>query len=110
MSSRLEILPGDIVHVESMEKFDISNKVMAIFGQLSGIKELGIQMVHSPFIDPCFRGRLYVGLANVSNKNTYIDLGDIIGKISFFDISDTYPVDYPDNESTLGKSFAERNI
>lgn len=78
--------------IQSLERFKCSKKVLAIFGQTSSIPRKGLRLNHSPTIDPNFAGYLEMGLENLLDKGIEIRCGDTIGKIVFFDISDTYPV------------------
>jgi deoxycytidine triphosphate deaminase len=84
--------PEAYAHIKSLERFYLSEKVMAIFGQTSDLAGLGLQLVHSPFIDPFFDGHLDLSLYNRTSKPVEIQLGWPIGKIKFFDVSDTYPI------------------
>ncbi len=78
--------------IQSLERFKCSKKVLAIFGQRSSLPRKGLRLNHSPTIDPNFAGYLEMGLENLLDKPKEIRSGDIIGKIVFFDVSDTYPV------------------
>lgn len=78
--------------IQSLERFKCSKKVLAIFGQTSALPRKGLRLNHSPTIDPNFAGYLEMGLENLLDKPKEIRCGDIIGKIVFFDVSDTYPV------------------
>jgi deoxycytidine triphosphate deaminase len=88
----LNLGPNGYAVVKSHEIFILSDKLIGIFGQRSRLAAQGLELVHSPFIDPLFRGRLVLGLSNRLPVAVRLRLGQIIGKVSFFDISDTYPV------------------
>jgi len=88
----LELKPNDYAVIKTLESFFLSDKVLGVFGQASELMAAGLALVHSPFIDPLFRGRMEMGLSNLTSKTVSIRLGQIIGKVSFFDISDTYPI------------------
>ncbi len=104
----LTIKPNDYAIIKTHETFDISSKIMALFGQSSDLIKKGGQLLHSPFVDPMFKGKLEVGIKNISNKDIILEYKkQIIGKISFFDISDTYPIVLKPN-SLLSKKFEER--
>jgi deoxycytidine triphosphate deaminase len=105
---KLIIPPRGVVRSLSFESFLLSNKVMAIFGQISDLAKLGLQMLHSPFIDPTFNGRLEIGLANPTDEQVEIQWQQQIGKVCFFDVSDTYPVVRPSKDRAMGKKFDER--
>lgn len=81
---------------------------MALFGQSSDLIKKGGQLLHSPFVDPMFKGKLEIGIKNISNKPIVLEYKkQIIGKISFFDISDTYPIVLKPN-SLLSQKFRDR--
>lgn len=87
------VLPArGYVTAKSYESFQLSDKVMGVLGAVSDLAKRGLQLVHSPFIDPIFRGPLTVGIYNCLDREVVLKLGTSIGKVSFFDISDTYPV------------------
>lgn len=92
--------------VKSLERFKCSKKVLAIFGQTSALPRRGLRLNHSPTIDPNFSGYLEMGLENLLDKSREIRYGDIIGKVLFFDISDTYPV--PDIKGTISEREYKR--
>ena len=78
---------------------------MGILGQCSEITNMGLQLINSPFIDPKFNKPLRFGLKNLSNEDAILEFGVTkIGKVSFFDISDTYPI-IIDESSTFAKRF-----
>lgn len=78
--------------IQSLERFTCSKKVLATFGQISALPRKGLRLNHSPTIDPNFKGYLEMGLENLLNQPRELPYGECIGKIVFFDISDTYPV------------------
>lgn len=103
----LDLGPNGYAVVKTHENFMLSDKIMGIFGQVSELAERGLELVHSPFIDPLFHGRLAIGLSNRLSVGVRIRLGDRIGKVSFFDISDTYPVEIIAG-SIAQRTFAKR--
>jgi deoxycytidine triphosphate deaminase len=84
--------PNSYAVIKTLESFSLSDKVLGILGQTSKLMAGGLQLIHSPFIDPLFQGQMELGLSNLTSKSVTIRLGQIIGKVSFFDISDTYPI------------------
>ena len=63
---------------------------MALIGNQSSFPvNRGVQLLNGPSIDPGFNAPLDLALLNLSDEDVYLDLGDPIGKILFFDISDT---------------------
>lgn len=88
----LVLPPGGYAVIRSHETFILSDKVMGIIGPVSDFVRWGLELVHSPFIDPLFNGKLELGLWNRLQRDAAVILGQRIGKVSFFDISDTYPI------------------
>jgi deoxycytidine triphosphate deaminase len=109
----LTLGPREYVRVESYEHFLLDARTLGILGGLSDIAKIGLQLVHSPFIDPLFPGdcevgHLDLGLLNLSEYEASIRYKDKLGKVSFFDVSDTYPVSLiPGSESE--RKFRERS-
>jgi deoxycytidine triphosphate deaminase len=104
----LTIEHNDFAIIKSHETFILSDKVFAIFGQPSDLIKKGAQLLHSPFVDPKFKGKLELGIKNISNKPIILEYKkQIIGKISFFDISDTYPI-VVNPHSQIAKKYDER--
>ena len=104
----LTIEPNDFALIKSHETFNLSDKILAIFGQPSDLVKKGGQLLHSPFVDPRFKGKLELGIKNIGNKPIILEYKkQIIGKISFFDISDTYPIVVNPN-SKIAKKYDER--
>src|SRR5262249_20117569 len=104
----LVIEPGSFAHVESLEVFTLSAKVLAMFGTTSDLASEGLHLSHSPFIDPLFDGRLKIGIWNHTPGRASLRFGDRIGKVAFFDISDTYPITRPSDDSIIGETFQRR--
>jgi len=89
IEARLTIPKYGFVTVWSMERFKLSERILGIFGNLSELVLKGVQLVHSPSIDPGFIGSLALGIRNNNSHSVDISLGQNIGKILFFDVSDT---------------------
>jgi deoxycytidine triphosphate deaminase len=86
--------PKSYVPIRSLERFYCSDKVLAMFGQISELPMDGLRLNHSPTIDPNFGkgklgGVLEMGIENLLNQPNRLKYAMPIGKISFFDISDT---------------------
>lgn len=92
--------------IQSLERFSCSKKVLAVFGQISALPRKGLRLNHSPTIDPNFKGYLEMGLENLLDLPRELRHGDSIGKILFFDISDTYPIG--DVKGTISEKDYER--
>lgn len=103
----LNLAPHGYAVVQTHETFFLSDKLIGVLGQTTKLAEEGLELVHSPFIDPLYNGRLVFGLSNRLARPARLQLGERIGKISFFDISDTYPVEVIGG-SILERTFNER--
>ena len=90
--SGVVIKPNEYIIVESIEFFSLSDKVKGTMGSLSEMIMKGLQINYSPFIDPLYKGWLCIGIKNLLAKEIKLNYGDNIGKVSFYDISDTYPI------------------
>lgn len=97
----IEFKPGNYFIVQSFESFRLSEKVLGILGISTDVISLGLRLINAPFIDPCYDRALQFGLHNPLNETICINFLDVIGKVCFFDISDTYPI-------KLDKSLEEK--
>lgn len=91
----LALQQNEYVLVQSLEHFRFDETIFAIFGAASTAARSGIQIVNSPFVDPLYPSRnrsepLLIGMRNLNPDPVTIRMGERIGKIAFFDISDTY--------------------
>jgi deoxycytidine triphosphate deaminase len=91
-SNKITLTPGSYILIESFEIFYLGDKIIGIIGQSTDLINDGLQLNYSPFIDPLFKGRLGFGLKNISENNIVLEIGQIIGKVTFFDIADSHPV------------------
>jgi deoxycytidine triphosphate deaminase len=96
------------VLIKSLERFSLSNKVLGLFSQISSLPQAGIRLNHSLSVDPGFKGRLEMGLENVLNKDAVIPIGSAIGKIVFFDVTDTYPIENIDERVIMREKLKRR--
>jgi len=94
------------VLIQSLERFHCSKKVVGIFGQVSALARKGLRLNHSPTIDPNFKGYLEMGLENLLSRPREMKYKDVIGKVLFFDVSDTYPVS--DVQGTMSEKDYKR--
>jgi deoxycytidine triphosphate deaminase len=85
----LKLKRGSSAAIWSLEGFELSERVLGLFGHSSDLFRRGLDLIHSPFIDPTFRGRLQLIIRNFSDQEITLLPEEIIGKIIFFDISDT---------------------
>jgi deoxycytidine triphosphate deaminase len=82
------IAPHSRLVVKSMERFIFSSRIMALFGQISEFAERGLVLMHSPFVDPLFNGHLDIGILNPTEFEIELQVGERVGKMSFFDVSE----------------------
>lgn len=76
--------------IKTREHFIFDATILAIFGNLTDLIKKGLQIINSPSIDPGFEGHLTLGIKNNSSSAVEIEFEEKIGKILFFNISDTY--------------------
>lgn len=86
----VEIAPHGFVQIWSLERFSLSERIVALFGNLSAMVSKGFDLIHSPSIDPGFSGSLALGLRNNLNVPVTLLSQEKIGKILFFDCADTF--------------------
>ena len=100
----LVIPPNGYALIQSKERFRCSKECLGIFGQSSSLIRRGLSLRNSPFIDPYFPGDqpgyLEIGLKNEITKSVRLHLGEVIGKVGFFNVADTYPIAPPRSKST----------
>lgn len=108
----LIISPGECVRVQTFEDFALDARYFAILGGTTDMALDGLSVLHGPFLDPHYpRPKnsvpLKLAIVNCSRAQVTLKLGDRIGKIAFFEISDTYPVVWEDR-SLAAEIFRER--
>jgi hypothetical protein len=85
----IELEPNAFAGIWSLEGFKTSERVFGLFGHSSDLFKRGLELIHSPFIDPGFPGQLQLVIRNFSHRTETLSPGETIGKVTFFDISDT---------------------
>ena len=102
-----ELPPGAFATVFSYESFYCSERIFALFGQSTSLAiDHGLQLVHGPTIDPRFNNPLKLGLKNLLDEPVTIRFKQQLGKVLFFDISDTYPLS--DHGQSIMRAFESR--
>ena len=92
-------LPANaFAEVQSLEHFNAKLRVYASIGQPTDIALRGLQLVHGPTLDPTFTGQLKFGIRNLLDTENKLSLSEPIGKLCFFDVSDTYQITQPPGE------------
>lgn len=111
----LRIEARTCVRVESYESFGLGSSIFGILGSTSQMAKEGLGLLHGPTIDPRFpnvdeskpkRKCAPVEMALVNHSKDTIELRwpkQVIAKIAFFNVSDTYPIHADPN--TPGKMF-----
>ena len=103
--SGLVLEPNDQIRVATMEHFRLPDHVKATLGpRTSNAVERGLLLLHGPTVEPGYDAPLDVGIKNISPFPLTLKQGDSIGKIEFYDISDTQL------EQTRLTSEAERRV
>jgi deoxycytidine triphosphate deaminase len=93
---KLVLKGNEFKMIWSLEAFSCSERVLGIFGNISDLVETGVQLIHSPSIDPGFPlgesgpARLWLGIKNNTSSTIELPVGQRIGKVLFFDVSDTF--------------------
>lgn len=108
LNNRNEIItikPNQYILIQSAEVFILSDKVKALIGSCGVNIENGLLLNYSPFIDPLYEGWIEVGVKNLLDFDIHLKIGQKLGKVSFIDISDTYPIEIA--EGTFQKSKFE---
>lgn len=103
----LLLQPYDYATIRSHETFKLSDKVMGILGQSSDLIRTGLELAHSPFVDPLYHGKLEMGIWNRLSIPVSIKLGQVIRKVAFFDVSDSSPIKVLEG-SIVGQKFKKR--
>lgn len=93
----LIIKPNEFLIIQTEERFKCSDQAMGIIGPSTRLNRLGLTLRNSPFIDPNFPaeempGYLEFGLKNELPREIRLKHKTVIGKVCFFNISDTYPI------------------
>lgn len=87
---KLTIEGNGFARIWSLERFELGQRILGMFGNSSSLVDKGLQLVHSPSVDPGFQGNLALGLRNNTKNDVSLDVGERIGKILFFDCADTF--------------------
>ncbi|MGX6447721.1 hypothetical protein ACVU7I_06595 [Patulibacter sp. S7RM1-6] len=104
----LVLKAGRCMRVQTMESFGLGATVLGAIGSHTELALMGVSLLHGPYIDPLFPALdeegngstevvkpLSLMLRNETAHSVHLNLGQRIGKVSFFDISDAYPIKLP---------------
>jgi deoxycytidine triphosphate deaminase len=109
-----ELPPAGYVRVWTMEDVSLTADAMALVGCVSDLIESGLVLLHSPFIDPLFSGRLRFGLYNLGGQPATLRLAQPIGKVAFFDVAESHvprpqPGSIMDRKLSAFRDYIERS-
>jgi len=85
IGEKLILKPNEFVLVETMEKVNMPNDLMAIVLPRSSLFRCGVSL-HTAVIDPGFVGTLTFGMKNLSNFPFEIEIGTKVGQIVFEEV------------------------
>ncbi len=108
ITDSVELKPGARVSVWSLEVFDMRGRTQGILGNTTQLIRLGGELVHSVCIDPHFQGCLELIIANNSVETIVLAPGAPIGKVSLYDVSESFGQDDL-KQDELPESYRQRN-
>jgi len=85
IGKKIILKPNEFVLVETMEKVNMPNDLMAIVLPRSSLFRCGVSL-HTAVIDPGFIGTLTFGMKNLSNFPFEIEIGTKVGQIVFEEV------------------------
>ena len=89
----VEVKPGDFVIVSTLETIQLDDRHVGRFGLTSSHARRGLIATVGPQIDPGFRGRLTIGLTNLSTKPITVAYRDAFLTVEFHRLDQ--PVERP---------------
>lgn len=87
IGEKFVLKPNEYVLVETMEKVNMPNDLMAIVLPRSSLFRCGVTMF-TAVIDPGFIGTLTFGMKNLSEHPLEIEIGTRVGQIVFEEVKD----------------------
>jgi deoxycytidine triphosphate deaminase len=88
--SDLVLPPGTMARVESRETFKLPESILGLLGSQTNLPiERRLQLIHGPSIDPGYEGLIEFVVMNIGQKSVEIAYEATIGKLMFFDITET---------------------
>jgi len=82
---KFTLKPNEFVLVETMEKVNMPNDLLAIILPRSSLFRCGVSL-HTAVVDPGFIGTLTFGMKNLSDHPFDIEIGSRIGQIVFEEV------------------------
>ena len=100
------------MRIWSYEAFRLEAGLLGIMGPVSDIARFGVNLICSSFIDPRYpddelSAPLEMGLQNLSGNPAVVPARYRIGKVVFFDVSDT-AIESIDPTTAIGRKFGQR--
>lgn len=87
IGKKFTLEPNEFVLVETMERVNIPNDLMAIILPRSSLFRCGVT-IFTAVVDPGFEGTLTFGMKNLSKFPFNIEIGSRIGQIVFIEVKD----------------------
>ncbi|MBI3668031.1 MAG: hypothetical protein HY236_17670, partial [Acidobacteria bacterium] len=87
-SSHITVPSNGFIRIWSLEGFELSQRVLGLFGGISDLGLKGLQLIHSPSIDPGFKGALALGIRNLTSEDVELTRAERIGKLLLFDVTE----------------------
>jgi len=86
---KIILKPNEFVLIETMEKVNMPNNLIAIVLPRSSLFRCGVSL-HTAVVDPGFVGTLTFGMKNLSNFPFKIEIGSKIGQIVFEEVKGNF--------------------
>jgi deoxycytidine triphosphate deaminase len=111
----MAVEPGEIVFVVTEERLELPQHIMAVLSPKRKLSHEGIQVLGGLCVDPLYRGRLWIGLQNVSSTKFPLIPGKKLiaavfyeleaGEIGEFPTPETQTGDFPDELIRLVQNY-----
>lgn len=93
-SAYLSLAPGDFAVVTVLERIELGAQYVARFGLRSKYARKGLIATTGPQIDPGYRGRLIVGVTNLTPRAISLPYGDDFLSVEFHKLTEASAVPY----------------
>jgi deoxycytidine triphosphate deaminase len=86
----LALPPGTMASIQSLETFHLPDHVLGLLGsQTANALKHRIHMLHGPSIDPGYQAPIEFVVINIGQRPVDLTYGARIGKVMFFDVTET---------------------
>ena len=85
VGEKIILEPNEFVLVETMEKVNMPNDLLALILPRSSLFRCGVSL-HTAVVDPGFIGTLTFGMKNMSDHSFELEIGSKIGQIVFEEV------------------------